>query len=334
MAAKKVEKVNLFALRRALTPTPGIMYSLDDDGAEAPIIVQQVKTRSTQSHAAWKGDKVNNLQTIEQAFLPHNADTLKVSFGLKVYFDAPAGGNIESCSSSELVEQLKALSASYLSAGGFDYLAGCYATQILNGSWLWRNREGANLTVSITPYVDGEERGPISSNDEDAHKKLSSLIAVGLKGEGFVDFAITGTIRLGFGQEVYPSQEFSEPAKSTDKVSRTFYKDNNNYGMMHSQKIGNALRRIDIWHPSVKLVGELPVEPFGSSLSDQKAYRYKIKRDFYHYLDVLLGGKSASASILDAMNAQHIDDLHRVEDIHFFMAVLCRGGVFGSKNES
>lgn len=87
---------------------------------------------------------------------------------------------------------------------------------------------------------------------------------------------------------------------------------------MHSQKIGNAIRTIDTWHPKVDELGAIAVEPYGSVTSRGVACRQpKEKMDFYTLLDnwVTKGQKPD------------------VAQQHYVMAVLIRGGVFGEKGE-
>ena len=88
----------------------------------------------------------------------------------------------------------------------------------------------------------------------------------------------------------------------------------NGVAAMHSQKIGNALRTIDTWHPETSDVGAIAVEPYGSVTNRGKAYRQpKDKLDFYNLLDNwVLKGKAPE-----------------VDQQHYVMAMFIRGGVFG-----
>ena len=83
---------------------------------------------------------------------------------------------------------------------------------------------------------------------------------------------------------------------------------------MHSQKLGNALRTIDTWYLDAAEQGPIAVEPYGSVTTQGKAYRQPSdKMDFYTLLDGWL--------IKDKVPA--------VEQQHFVLATLVRGGVFG-----
>ena len=87
---------------------------------------------------------------------------------------------------------------------------------------------------------------------------------------------------------------------------------------LHSQKIGNALRTIDTWYPDAYQFGPISVEPYGSVTNRGVAYRQpKEKVDFYTLLDnwVVKGKEPA------------------VEQQHYIIAVLIRGGVFGESDK-
>ena len=63
-------------------------------------------------------------------------------------------------------------------------------------------------------------------------------------------------------------------------------------------------------------IGPIAVEPYGSVTSQGKAYRQPNKKaDFYHLLDEWVLKDKAPA----------------VDDRHYVMATLIRGGVFGEK---
>lgn len=145
--------------------------------------------------------------------------------------------------------------------------------------------------------------------------KLAATIEQGLSGKEWVMLTVEAQVRLGAGQEVFPSQELV--LDSSSNKSRVLYQVAGIAGI-HSQKIGNALRTIDTWHPKVDELGAIAVEPYGSVTSRGVACRQpKEKLDFYTLLDnwVTKGMKPD------------------VEQQHYVMAVLIRGGVFGEKSE-
>ena len=146
---------------------------------------------------------------------------------------------------------------------------------------------------------------------------MADLIAQGLAGKSHVLLQVTAYARVGAGQEVYPSQELILD-KASSKKSKTLY-DVQGVAGIHSQKIGNALRTIDTWYPNEgDALGPIAVEPYGSVTSQGKAYRQpKQKADFYTLLD---------RWVLK-------DVVPPVEQQHYVMANLIRGGVFGDSEK-
>ena len=142
-------------------------------------------------------------------------------------------------------------------------------------------------------------------------QSLAELITDGLAGKRHVLLQITAFARVGAGQEVFPSQELILD-RSRGK-SKTLY-EVGGVAAIHSQKLGNAIRTIDDWYPAAAGLGPIAVEPYGSVTTQGKAYRQpKDKHDFYNLLDGwILKDKEPT-----------------VEQQHYVMAVLIRGGVFG-----
>ena len=139
-------------------------------------------------------------------------------------------------------------------------------------------------------------------------------------GESFVLLKVDAFVRLGNGQEVFPSQELVLDNSGKSNKSKTLYHVNK-VAALHSQKVGNALRTIDDWYDTEKEgehIGPISVEPFGSVTSRGKAYRQpKQKQDFYTLFDNWVCKGEAPEE-----NQQH-----------YVIANLIRGGVFGGKGE-
>ena len=257
-----------------------------------------------------------NLQRVDVAALPADADTLKMAFSLRVL------GNLATpsvCNDRAYQVELENVINGYIAEHGFAELALRYASNLANGRFLWRNRVGAE---HIRIVVKGTKTWEFNAHDYSLRdfgssdkqlKELAAEIELGLKGDGFVLLNVEACVRLGQGQEVFPSQELVLDSNSTK--SKVLYQVGG-IAALHSQKVGNALRSIDTWHPQVETLGAIAVEPYGSVTSRGVACRQpKEKMDFYTLLDnwVTKGDKPA------------------VEQQHFVMAVLIRGGVFGEK---
>lgn len=262
-----------------------------------------------------------NLQTVDVAALPANADTLQVQFTLRVL----AGAGVPSaCNSAEYQAKLAQTVQGYVQQHGFAELASRYAANLANGRFLWRNRQGAEtIEVKVALLKEGAAEKSwafdtlaLNTRALDAInpevKTLGDVIADGLAGKRHVLLQVTALVRMGSGQEVFPSQELILDKGSNGK-SKTLY-EVDSMAAIHSQKIGNAIRTIDTWYDGAAELGPIAVEPYGSVTTQGKAYRQpKQKQDFYTLLDDWL--------LKDKVPA--------VEQQHFVMAVLIRGGVFG-----
>jgi CRISPR-associated protein Csy3 len=266
-----------------------------------------------------------NLQTVDVATLPADADTLKVSFTLRVLGGT---GTPSACNSADYQAKLLATVKAYTKSQGFGELARRYAHNLANGRFLWRNRLGAEqIEVQVAQWVQGQAAQTWtfdglkhSLRDFSASSaeltEMAVLLEQGLSGSHHVLLQVTAYVRVGAGQEVFPSQELILDKEKTDK-SKTLYtvKD---VAAMHSQKLGNAIRTVDTWYPDADGLGPIAVEPYGSVTSQGKAYRQpKAKVDFY--------------SLFDAWVLK--DQVPDVTQQHYVIANLVRGGVFGDSGK-
>lgn len=271
-----------------------------------------------------------NLQTVDVAALPASADTLKVSFTLRVLGGA---GQPSACNDSDYREKLLSTVNGYVEANGFNELAWRYAHNLANGRFLWRNRVGAEqVEIRISHQVDGQPSAewcfdalslslrnfekPREQHVASSLDQLAVLIASGLAGEQHVLLSVNAFVRIGAGQEVFPSQELILD-RGRGVKSKTLYDVDGTAGL-HSQKVGNALRSIDTWYPESAINGPIAVEPYGSVTTQGKAYRQpKQKDDFYSLLD----------------NWVLKDKVPELDQQHFVIATLIRGGVFGDSDK-
>lgn len=334
MAKNDLKTASVLAFERKLDPSDALLYAgrweqRDNADSWQPVAVQTKSVRGTISNRLKAKDadpakldasiQSPNLQTVDVASLPADCDSLQLRFTLRVLGGA---GTPNACNDADYQAALLATIAQY---GSFDELAHRYAVNLANGRFLWRNRVGAeSVLVRVSRLRDGQAaqrwdfdalqiglRGFPHSADLDA---LAAVIAEGLSGSGRVLLEVTAWVRIGAGQEVFPSQELIlDRGDKKGQKSKTLYAVRD-VAAIHSQKIGNALRTIDTWYEGAGELGPIAVEPYGSVTSQGKAYRQpKQKQDFYNLLDnwVLKG------------------DTPALEQQHFVMACLIRGGVFG-----
>jgi len=266
-----------------------------------------------------------NLQTVDVAALPHDADTLAVHFTLRVLAGA---GNPSACNNADYQAKLKQTVSGYVSNHGFSELAHRYACNLANGRFLWRNRLKADEIEVIVSQTKGgavEKQWTFNALDHstrdfegtDATRELGDVIASALAGEHFLLLDVVALARIGAGQEVFPSQELILDRTRGDKSKTLYHIGDDMNAAIHSQKLGNALRTIDTWYPmpeDAADLGPIAVEPYGSVTTQGAAYRQpKQKVDFYNLLD----------------NWLLKDEVPSTENQHFVMATLIRGGVFG-----
>ncbi|TBV77099.1 type I-F CRISPR-associated protein Csy3 [Pseudoxanthomonas winnipegensis] len=343
MATEALKTASVLAFERKLDPSDALLFAgpweqRDDDAGWQPVLIREKSVRGTISNrlktSGQDPAKLDaaiqnpNLQTVDVAALPADADTLKVQFTLRVLGGV---GDPSACNDAGYRRKLLDTVAGYVREHGLGELARRYAANLANGRFLWRNRIGAEQAeVHVAHLQDGR---PVAEwrFDALAHamptlaappaqaaavSALAAVIEAGLAGTAHALLRVTAFVRLGHGQEVFPSQELILDRGRGDK-SKTLYKigdDKDAAAAIHSQKIGNALRTIDTWYPGADENGAIAVEPYGSVTTQGKAYRQpKEKQDFYTLLD---------AWVLK-------DKAPPVEQQHFVIATLVRGGVFG-----
>ncbi len=340
--AKKESIASVLAFEKKLVPSDGYMYGTQwDNRTEAtPLKLKEKSVRGTISNrlkAAVKGDpaKLNaevekaNLQRVDACMLEPDQDTLKLHFTLKVL-----GGitRPSACNNAAFKQTYVTAAKDYLEREKFRELARRYALNIANGRFLWRNRVGAE-TIEVHVKVlnrDAEQQWCFDARefsvrhmdaDNSDVNALANRIALALASDDdFLMLDITCFAKVGRAQEVYPSEELVLD-KGKGEKSKILYAIND-IAAMHSQKLGNALRTIDTWYPDFnnpeESAGPIAIEPYGAVTNLGKAYRTpKAKQDFYTFFDRWARGEK----------------LERLEDEHYVMAVLVRGGVFGESDK-
>lgn len=341
MAKSELKTASVLAFERKLDPSDALFsagrWEDRDNGAQwLAVNVREKSVRGTISNRlkanAQDPAKLDaqiqspNLQTVDVATLPANADTLRARFTLRVLGGA---GVPSACNNADYQAALLQVVEGYAQTQGFTELATRFACNIANGRFLWRNRVGAETVEVRVSHL--EQGSVVASWTFSAHDfplrnfdvtnsdlaALAGVIESGLAApDGYALLDVQAYARMGDAQEIYPSQELIlDRGKGK---SKTLYVIDNVAGM-HSQKVGNALRTIDTWYPMEEgSIGPIAVEPYGSVTSEGRAYRQpKQKADFYNLLDNwVLKGQAPSAG-----------------DQHYVMATLIRGGVFGASDK-
>lgn len=319
---------SMLAFERKLETSDALMLAgnwkdKDDDKLWSEITITQRKNRSTQSAFGTKdADKVkpNPVSSDnDDANLPHDKDTLKVSFSLRVVggIGIPFG-----CNDPEFTSAIIKKTKDY-QAEGLKELAFRYAYNIASGRFLWRNRvcaERISVQISVgdeSPKTFNGYDFPLNDfNSQRENEDLSQIAGAiydGLNNDDhFVCLTVNAFVKQGVGQHVFPSQEMNmgEKKKILFKLG--------NCAALHSVKVGNAIRTIDDWYGTDQAPAEFPiaVEPFGAVTQQAQAYR-KNKIDLYTLM-------------FNWVNDKPITN----DQKNYVMANLIRGGVFGGKADA
>lgn len=319
---------SVLAFEAKLMPSDALMYTglwnnRDNQKDWQAINVNEKSVRGTISNRV-KGAKASkidaevekaNLQTIDNAALAFTDDTLKLKFSLKVL------GNLSmpsTCNNPDYQSALAKIIQEYVQNNGFKELAYRYAYNLANGRFLWRNRVGAEqveVQIRVAEKTWTFDALTLGFNDFDTKnnqiKEIAGFIEQGLLGEKVILLNIDAFAHLGQGQTVFPSQEL---VMNTSGDKSKYLYQLNHQAAVHSQKIGNALRTIDTWYPLADEFSAIAIEPYGSVTNRGTAYRKpKEKTDFYTLLD----------------NWLLKDKIPSLDEQHYVMAMLIRGGVFG-----
>jgi len=342
--AKNQDTASVLAFEKKLVPSDGYMYGTqwDDRNNQTPLQLIEKSVRGTISNrlkAAIKNDPVKlnaevekaNLQRVDSCALAPEQDTLKLHFTLKVL------GGVQqpsACNNALFKQSYSSAVRDYIGKEGFKELGKRYALNIANARFLWRNRVGSeNIEVQVNALnKDAKQSWKFDATqfstkhfncDNAAVIELGERIAKTLTSEDdFLMLDINCFVQVGKAQDVYPSEELVlDKGNSKTKKSKILYSVKD-IAAMHSQKLGNALRSIDTWYPEFddaeKTAGPIAIEPYGAVTNLGKAYRTpKDKQDFYTFFDKWARGT----------------ELERVEDEHYVMAILVRGGVFGESDK-
>ncbi|MFC3679755.1 type I-F CRISPR-associated protein Csy3 [Bacterioplanoides pacificum] len=341
--AKKENIASVLAFEKKLVPSDGYMYGTvweQRNDQSSALALQEKSVRGTISNRlkpAIQKDpaKLNsevekaNLQTVDACSLAPEQDTLKLHFTLKIL-----GGIAEpsACNNAAFKQSYQKAAKQYVENEGFKELARRYALNIANARFLWRNRVGAeNIEVNVKALNNNQQQEwtfdatQFSTRNFDADDQqvnaLAARIATALASDDdFLMLDICCYVQVGKAQEVYPSEELVLDKGKGNKSKILYAVDG--IAAMHSQKLGNALRTIDTWYPAFDDVeqsaGPIAIEPYGAVTNLGKAFRTpKDKQDFYTFFDGWARGEK----------------LNRVEDEHYVMAVLVRGGVFGESDK-
>jgi len=334
---KTIDLPSVLSFERKLETSDALMFAGNWGETDEPsaqewqhIPITKRQNRSTQSAFGIEDAKKMKPNPVssdsDDANLPHDKDTLKVSFSLRVIGNV---GKPFACNDPDFTIAIgEKMNAYKENAEGFKTLALRYAYNIANGRFLWRNRvcaEKAVIKVKTNSSQDELSFKPhdfslndFKKNENDADlQTLAKVISSGLNGDEntFSFIEVDAYVKLGSGQHVYPSQEMNMNEKKKVLFSLPVDGDVKECAAIHNVKIGNAVRTIDNWYKDAEC--PIAVEPYGSVTQMGQAYR-KNKADGDLY-SVMIGW----------LKDENLND----NDKNFVVANFIRGGVFGGNAE-
>lgn len=348
---KRTLETGMLSFARSLQPSEGLFWATRSSDAKwkQPIEVFEKGVRGQSSEFKTDNPGKSNPQVVEAAVVPPGCDGVRLEFSMLVL---PHSLNPWACGEVNVGNDYRQLVSAYADKGGFRHLARLYLWNIANGRFAWRNRFQADaMKVAVTfdgneivfdPIRLGFERPAsvdelstsVLTNEPAPIEELIRHVETGLRTRR-VALDVAWEASMPEGQEIFPSQEYlREEKKKDDAPSRVYAKlprfhsgREINQASMHSQKIGAALRHIDVVPGHEKAIA---VNPYGGEQESGAVLRADIKRggldkakSFY-----VLRSKADDlfAAIESASDADAIPS-----DVHFVVANLVRGGVFGQK---
>lgn len=337
-------ETGMLAYARSLQISEGVFFGSNGE-RRIPVEILEKGVRGQSSEDKAKNPGLSNPQTVEFAALPQGCTAVELEFSLRVL---PKAMKPHACGSTMVGTTYTELAAEYARAGGFAILAELYTWNIANARFAWRNRFQVDRSrvkvvfadeaisfdpskLSLEQVADRDKMAAaLVEGDRDALDRFVDGVTRGLTQAPFT-FDVTWTGDMDAGQEIFPSQEYIREAKAEKDLSRVYAKlpvffagREINQASMHSQKIGAALRHIDIWHGDEDY-GAIAVNPYGG-VQETAAVLRNTKNSFY---DIR---KKAEEVLATMRGAQSVSEIPA--SIHFMMANLVRGGVFGSSSKT
>ncbi|MCJ2375540.1 type I-F CRISPR-associated protein Csy3 [Vibrio sp. ZSDZ34] len=331
---------------RSLSSGKAYFYYLSKNDEMCPIGVDRTRLRAPKGGyaEAYKGSNFSpknvapqdlayaNPQYIEECYVTPGVDDIYCAFSLRIRANSLSP---EVCNDDGVRDALLSLAATYKELNGYHELAHRYAKNILSGKWLWRNEECRGLSIEVTTsdqekivVEDATRLSWYGKWDEPSTQSLELLTAyltraLSERSEYFY-MDIRAKLSVGWGDEIYPSQEFldsREDGGPKKKLATVELQNGKETAAFHGQKVGAALQSIDDWwHEDADK--PLRVNEYGADREYVIARRHvALKNDFYHLI------KDTEAWTKTMNETQVIPN-----EVHFIMSVLVKGGLFNGSS--
>ncbi|SEF41406.1 type I-F CRISPR-associated protein Csy3 [Vibrio hangzhouensis] len=284
-----------------------------------------------------------NMHQVDFCHVPYGASHIECCFS--VSFSSELRKPYK-CNSSSVKQTLVKLVELYEKKIGWTELATRYLINICDGTWLWKNtRKAYCWNIELTPWPWNREKvefedirnNYISRKDFENHKDwlaITEMIKTAFSSpNGLAIFEVRATVHLPTNAIVRPSQAFTEKesgskSKSRSQNSRVFQHttvDGERSPILGAFKTGAAIATIDDWYPEA--TEPLRVGRFGVHREDVTCYRHpSTGKDLFSLLQ-------KADHYIEVLSSNEDPDQEAINDMHFLMANLIKGGLFQHKGD-
>ncbi len=324
--------------QRSISPGHAVFYSQDSQGNLKPLEISETtilgqKSSSTEGYDSSMKEKQSvtpkkfaegNIQRIDYCFSPPDSSLILNKFSLRI--DASSITPF-TCNDQSVTTTMELFSQKFRELGGYRLLATRYLKNILSGAWLWRNQEVLNTDIEVissngtTYQVSNIHRKRFEDGWEASVDNWNELVAefeaALITPKSYLLLEVTAKLKMGFTQEIHPSQSFSE--KEHTKSSRVYQNvllNNKRIPIMGTCKVGAAIACIDDWYADG--ADKIRVSPYGVDKINQTSYRSpETQKSLFSYLLKL-------ESLIQQMTTTELVS----GECHFVAANLIKGGLF------
>ncbi|WP_461536012.1 type I-F CRISPR-associated protein Csy3 [Spongorhabdus nitratireducens] len=269
-----------------------------------------------------------NPQTIDECFLPPEAEHVIVRFSLQV---CAYTQEFHSCSNPDVRRVLQEFAATCKSIGVYNELARRYLLNIFMGRWLWMNQRTKSTEVSLTnqdddciySVADVQRRrwtGDMSGFEEQYQKLIDRLALALTEEQHYWDIVVEAKLKFRPMAEIFPSQTFtSHSEKERSRIYAKYCLGEVEQLIFTSHKIGAAVHAIDNWRDGAD--DWLRVSAFGSDRNNATAHRHpSTGYDVYSIM-------SQADELTELINSGKKIDTDIMNKIHYLAAMLVCGGM-------
>ncbi|WP_157517806.1 type I-F CRISPR-associated protein Csy3 [Moritella sp. PE36] len=331
---------------RTLSPSQGVFYYESEDNEFNALIIESHKTTPSKSGF---GDAYNtdgsiknitpqslvyaNIHELEMCYVPIGVKEVKCRFSLGIEANSLSP---TVCDNPQILTLLEELAEEYKARGGYLELATRICKNIFEGNWLWRNQNAGPTSISFitengSQFIIGNTRDlanklPEEWPDEDQGmlEGIAKELANAMSDKSiFWSAEITATLKARSTLDIHPSQLFTDQ-KSSRTLLKTQLPNGDKTTSFSGFKIGAALQSIDNWW-SENADYYIRVNEYGADRKRIISLRNPTnKNDFYTYLN----------QKLETYKSDLEDKSKPIKpEIHYFMSVLLKGGLFQPTKE-